>query len=393
MLPGQACRVLAGGAGPVWRSGPPQSPSMAPGPGARSPRKRDRRFAVVMAQLLRSPYSSIALLMVVDSLIYSISSSSVRSTPWPAASRQRALGVGEQGVLGSKRRVWGAARVGSRARGEQSALGICACADTARAVAATQMGCMRKSAKGRMHPRSVVAALGQAQPRQQPQPRAHLRVEHVEPAVGDRADRIVALCQAGAGEELAEHLRLEQLDQLQLAAALQAQTGGSGAREARAAGRASAHAHACAQLRVCWASRGSPSRWRLHQQVGEAGPQGVRTHAFMHTGRQQGTAQHSTPPARALISKPLSSARLPSSLNTAYRFLISLPSSLLAGRIIAWPAGRAGRRSQGTDCKARGGASAGAGTSRWPRVSDGAARAAGQLRSAEQQLSYTMQAR
>jgi len=37
-----------------------------------------------------------------------------------------------------------------------------------------------------------------------------------------------------------------------------------------------------------------------------------------------------------LISKPLSSARVPSSLKTAYRFLIKIPSSLEAGRIIAY---------------------------------------------------------
>lgn len=36
-----------------------------------------------------------------------------------------------------------------------------------------------------------------------------------------------------------------------------------------------------------------------------------------------------------LISKPLSSANVPSSLKTAYRFLIKIPSSLEAGRIIA----------------------------------------------------------
>ena len=37
-----------------------------------------------------------------------------------------------------------------------------------------------------------------------------------------------------------------------------------------------------------------------------------------------------------LISKPLSSARVPSSLKTAYRFLIKIPSSLEAGIIIAY---------------------------------------------------------
>jgi hypothetical protein len=36
-----------------------------------------------------------------------------------------------------------------------------------------------------------------------------------------------------------------------------------------------------------------------------------------------------------LISNPFSSAKLPSKLKTAYRFLMLFPSSLLAGRIIA----------------------------------------------------------
>lgn len=36
-----------------------------------------------------------------------------------------------------------------------------------------------------------------------------------------------------------------------------------------------------------------------------------------------------------LISKPFNSARVPSSLKTAYRFLIRIPSSFEAGRIIA----------------------------------------------------------
>jgi hypothetical protein len=48
---------------------------------ASSPRKSASLFAVVMAQLFLSPYSSMAFDMVVDSLMYSISSSSVRSTP------------------------------------------------------------------------------------------------------------------------------------------------------------------------------------------------------------------------------------------------------------------------------------------------------------------------
>lgn len=37
-----------------------------------------------------------------------------------------------------------------------------------------------------------------------------------------------------------------------------------------------------------------------------------------------------------LISKPLSSASVPSSLKTAYLFLIKTPSSFEAGRIIAY---------------------------------------------------------
>ena len=37
-----------------------------------------------------------------------------------------------------------------------------------------------------------------------------------------------------------------------------------------------------------------------------------------------------------LISKPLSSAKVPSSLKTAYLFFIRIPSSLEAGRIMAY---------------------------------------------------------
>ena len=54
---------------------------------------------------------------------------------------------------------------------------------------------------------------------------------------------------------------------------------------------------------------------------------------FGHTSAWKTLMSLSSP--RRLSSKPLSSARVPSSLKTAYRFLISLPSSLLAGRIMA----------------------------------------------------------
>jgi hypothetical protein len=48
----------------------------------------------------------------------------------------------------------------------------------------------------------------------------HLCVEHVQPPVGDCRHCVVALLQAAAGQELLKHLRLEQLDQLQLATTL-----------------------------------------------------------------------------------------------------------------------------------------------------------------------------
>jgi hypothetical protein len=51
--------------------------------------------------------------------------------------------------------------------------------------------------------------------------RAHLCVQHVQPPVGDRCHCVVALLQAAAGQELLKDLRLEQLDQLQLATTLQ----------------------------------------------------------------------------------------------------------------------------------------------------------------------------
>jgi hypothetical protein len=51
----------------------------------------------------------------------------------------------------------------------------------------------------------------------------HLCVQHVQPPVGHCRHCIVALLQAAAGQKLLEHLSLEQLDQLQLTTALQAQ--------------------------------------------------------------------------------------------------------------------------------------------------------------------------